>query len=347
MMKWVNDNQAALNIVALVHTGDITNNNTVSGVDQRRLRDGLLEIPPLPGLPDGVPYGVLPGNHDGAPATRRCTTSTSAPPILRPDLLRRALRVRQRQQLHAVQCRRARVHRHTAREAPSAAVLDWADALLKTYSDRRAIVGSHYIMEVGENAPMSSEGLAIYNALKDNPNLFLMLCGHMHGEGKRYDDYQGRRVWTMIADYQDVDGGVGGWMRLLRFSAADNKIHVQTYSPTANGGARYRRALRASSNSTTPRRSQRSGRSMTWSAGEPRDLPWPGRGSARGTSGTTSSDSTSTTTGPYWTFASTTQLRHADATVTTWTRARRTTASRTPAPTRTTPRRATTGTPAR
>ncbi len=113
-------------------------------------------------------------------------------------------------------------------------MLDWADDLLKTYSNRRAIVGSHYIMEVGENAPMSSEGLTIYNALKDNPNLFLMLCGHMHGEGKRYDDYKGRRVWTMIADFQGVDGGTGGWLRLLRFLGGQ-QINVKTYSPTATG----------------------------------------------------------------------------------------------------------------
>jgi len=31
--------------------------------------------------------------------------------------------------------------------------------------------------------------MTIYNDLKDNPNLFLMLCGHVDGEGQRQDIY--------------------------------------------------------------------------------------------------------------------------------------------------------------
>ena len=77
---------------------------------------------------------------------------------------------------------------------------------------------------------------SIYTALKDNPNLFLMLCGHMHssGDGAAYraelgDD--GHTIHIMLADYQDFTNGGNGYLRILRFSPADNKIYATTYSP--------------------------------------------------------------------------------------------------------------------
>ena len=63
----------------------------------------------------------------------------------------------------------------------STAQLDWADALLKANSNRRGIVVQHNIL----NTDNSWNNQAPYTALKDNPNLFLMLCGHMHNKHRR------------------------------------------------------------------------------------------------------------------------------------------------------------------
>src|SRR5205085_6450845 len=57
--------------------------------------------------------------------------------------------------------------------APDAAVLTWADNLLTTYSNRRAIVASHYILNAGNPATFGAQGQAIYNALRGHTNLFL------------------------------------------------------------------------------------------------------------------------------------------------------------------------------
>ena len=51
-------------------------------------------------------------------------------------------------------------------------VLAWADKLLKTHVNRRAIIVSHYITEPGDPAPFGLQGQAIYYALKGNGNLF-------------------------------------------------------------------------------------------------------------------------------------------------------------------------------
>ena len=114
---------------------------------------------------------------------------------------------------------------------PSADVRNWANNLLATHSNRRAIVVSHYIINVGNPGTFGSAGQAIYNALKDNPNLFLMLCGHMHGEGRRVDAYNGNTVNTLLADYQSYPSGGNGFLRILRFSPSKNEIAVETYSP--------------------------------------------------------------------------------------------------------------------
>ena len=112
----------------------------------------------------------------------------------------------------------------------------WAGDVLTAYSDRRAIVVSHSILNypAGDptNTPFTTWGSTIYEALKVYPNLFLMLCGHNHAEGMRTDVYNGNTVYTLLADYQDLPNGGNGYLRILRFSPDNDTIMVQTYSPT-------------------------------------------------------------------------------------------------------------------
>jgi len=85
--------------------------------------------------------------------------------------------------------------------APDAAVLAWADNLLAAHPNRWAIVSTHNLIGTGNPGSFGAQGQAIYDALKDNPNLFLMVSGHNPGEGRRSDTYNGRVVHTVLADY--------------------------------------------------------------------------------------------------------------------------------------------------
>ena len=58
-------------------------------------------------------------------------------------------------------------------------MLAWANGVLQTYANRRAIVVSHYLMETGTSTAFGNQGQATYDALKGNPNLFMMLAGHL------------------------------------------------------------------------------------------------------------------------------------------------------------------------
>ncbi|MGH7930493.1 MAG: PKD domain-containing protein, partial [Candidatus Binatia bacterium] len=118
--------------------------------------------------------------------------------------------------------------------AANPTVLAWADELLKTHVNRRAIVVSHYITEAGNPAPFGVQGQAIYEALKGNANLFLMLSAHRPNEGRRTDIFNGNTVHTLMSDYLARANGGDGWLRILEFSPANNRIRVRTYSPTLN-----------------------------------------------------------------------------------------------------------------
>jgi hypothetical protein len=113
-------------------------------------------------------------------------------------------------------------------------VLSWADNLLATNPTRRGIILSHFISNTGNQGGFGPQGQAIYDALKNRPNLDVMLCGHVPGEGRRQDTFNGNTVHTMLSDYQGRTAGGNGWLRILEFSPANNEIRVKTYSPWLN-----------------------------------------------------------------------------------------------------------------
>jgi hypothetical protein len=117
-------------------------------------------------------------------------------------------------------------------EMANPAALIWASALLDLYPTRRAIVASHAL--IGPDANWCQQGIAVYNALKHAPNLFLMLCAHFAGESRRTDVYNGNTVYTLMANYQGRTNGGDGWLRYLQFSPENDSITVSTYSPTLN-----------------------------------------------------------------------------------------------------------------
>ena len=111
---------------------------------------------------------------------------------------------------------------------PTSAMLDWADALFKQYSSRRGILVSHEILEDGGS--LSSAGSSIFDALKGNPNLFLMMCGHAGVEYLAEQGSDGHAIHIMMADYEGVNSG-NGYLRILTFSPTNDRISATTYSP--------------------------------------------------------------------------------------------------------------------
>ena len=112
------------------------------------------------------------------------------------------------------------------------AVLDWAEAAIVANPDRQVIISTHYMINQGNPASFGAQGQAIYNALSDNANVFLLLGGHVHGEGQREDTgSNGNVIHSLLSDYQELPNGGNGWLRIMEFSPANDEITVSTYSP--------------------------------------------------------------------------------------------------------------------
>jgi hypothetical protein len=300
---WCVNERVTRNIVFAAMEGDITNDNQDAQWQRAVTAMNTLESPS-----PGIPYAISLGNHDqlGGATTlyntyfgvSRFDGRTYYGGHYGSD------NNNSYQLFSASGMDFITIHLGSGDQVPPAAVLSWADGLLKSNASRRAIVVSHSIINAGNPGTFSSAGQAIFDTLKDNSNLFLMLCGHVPGEGRRTDTgTNGNTIHTILSDYQSDNEG-NGWLRILTFSPANNRITVQSYSPYLSqydwGGAgsftlNYTITGGASCSllGTKYGVPSASNTSIAWpSLGTSTEYEWYA----------TVSDGTTTITGPAWTF---------------------------------------------
>jgi hypothetical protein len=226
--QWIVDNKDVRNIVFVTHEGDIVQN---AGVESEWIRANQ-SLSLLDGV---VPYGMGPGNHDQPttfynqyfPFTRYQgrpwygghyqNTNDNNYQLFSGGGLDFVI-------VHLEYC-------------PPAGAVAWASSVFASYPDRIGIMTTHAYLN--ESAQRSTHGCTNTQYLWDglavpNPNLHFMLSGHVHDESRRADVVNGHPVFQMLADYQSRPSGGEGWLRLLRFAPADNRIYVRTFSPWLN-----------------------------------------------------------------------------------------------------------------
>jgi len=250
--QWIVNIKNSLNVAYVAHLGDIVQNGDNGGnTSEWSVADGALKI--LENA--GIPYGVHPGNHDegatggdgDAAYTVLYNTYFGVSRFSGRSYyggnygtnnnnhydLFRAGGMNFIVIYFAYDYNNAGSGLNT--DFPS--VLAWAQGILQQYSDRHAILVSHYMMGNGNPANLSIQGGAIVNGLDGIPNVFLTLAGHYNtlpGEGQRTSVVSGNTVQGLMSDYQDQPNGGNGWLRIMTFSPANNQINVQTYSPVLN-----------------------------------------------------------------------------------------------------------------
>jgi hypothetical protein len=121
---------------------------------------------------------------------------------------------------------------------PDSDDIAWANSVLSTYSERKAIVVTHgYMDKRAVRSLYSFDTAYIWDELiAPNSNIFLVLCVHTHSEARRADLIEGRVVHQLLADYQDRPNGGNGWLRIIEFRENETKaaavdMTVKTYSP--------------------------------------------------------------------------------------------------------------------
>ena len=234
-LDWIVANRKDLNIVYVVHLGDITQNGDGMPEEWAIASNALsrLENPTTTGLPEGIPYGVVPGNHDHRGGTVEFNKYFGVAHFARRPFYGGHFGADNNSHFDKFSASGLEfvvVYIDFNHEKFGYSAIDaWADDVLKSNARRRAILVSHAL--ISTSGAFDLRGHQIYEKLKGNQNLFLMLCGHHHGEARRVDLYEDRAVMTCLSDYQSLPEGGGGFLRLFRFSPAKNTVHVQTYSP--------------------------------------------------------------------------------------------------------------------
>ena len=246
--QWIADNKDSLNIVFVAHLGDVVQKGNTKEIPwmYADYSMSIIEESLITNLEDGIPYGIAVGNHDqgvgvgsvGEPGETELYNQYFG----ENRFLGRSYygghygtKNDQHYVLFSASGYDFIAIFFEYNTDPEESVLVWADSLLNTYSTRRAIIVSHYIIDAGIQPPWGTQGQAIYEGLNDNPNMFLMLCGHKSAEGIRQDTtINGNIVYTLLSDYQYYPNGGNGFLRIMEFSPMNNTIQVKTYSPTLN-----------------------------------------------------------------------------------------------------------------
>ena len=228
-MNWVVANKTSSNIPYVVSLGD--NVDDASSTTQWGNAANAWDLLTA----GGVPYGLQLGNHDGAPSatgnfntyfgSRLSTQATYGGRYGTSDYDNTYATFSASGMDFIVLF----IEYDTTMTATSNPVLVWANGVLQANPTRRAIVVTHDLLNGNS---FTGQGAAIYNALKANPSLFLMLGGHLDTTGQRSDTYNGNTVYSLRSDYQFVDSRQSGYLRVMRFSPANNRIYITTYSPT-------------------------------------------------------------------------------------------------------------------
>jgi len=252
--QWIADHRIDSNIAFVVQLGDcVQNGNNPPGADPRiewkRADTAIkkMESPNIP-LPDGIPYAICVGNHDQGVIGNPNSTNT----FYNEYFGEARFTGRGYYGGHYGTTNNDNHYElfsaggvdfiHISIEyypdgttASLQPVLDWADGLLKAYPGRKGILSSHNLLTTGNPASFQGPGQKIYNDLKDNPNLLLMLAGHVHGEGRRSDVFNGNTIHTVMSDYQNgYTNGGNGYLRIMQFLPDQNLVSIKTYSPYSN-----------------------------------------------------------------------------------------------------------------
>ncbi|MFJ7724641.1 LamG-like jellyroll fold domain-containing protein [Neobacillus sp. NPDC097160] len=116
--------------------------------------------------------------------------------------------------------------------------LEWSKSVLDQHKDKPTIIVSHDVIypETVDNktvAVESSRGQIIWDELVNNNNqVFMTVNGHFFGVTHRVkQNAAGNDVIQMLVNYQYDYRGGNGWLRLVEFDEAKNKLFFRTFSP--------------------------------------------------------------------------------------------------------------------
>jgi hypothetical protein len=250
--QWIADNASTLNIRLVLGLGDIVDGG--GELYQWENADSAMRL-----IDGRVPYMLAIGNHDydrNDPASRTASTKNfntyfgpsrysgqswykgSYPPGSNENFYG----------IHSIAGRQYLVV--VLEFSPRDQALKWADGAVSANSDKDTIIVTHSYTypdntRVGRcdinNAEVfgvgaDNDGEEMWQKfVSKHANIVLVLSGHVKlsdGTGRRADlGIYGNLVNQILADYQHLESGGGGYLRIMKVRPSLNRIEVSTYSP--------------------------------------------------------------------------------------------------------------------
>jgi hypothetical protein len=247
--RWVRDNRMRLNIVFLVHEGDIVQ---ADAHEEWAIARKAMSI-----LDGKVPYCMCLGNHDmgfekadnkygGNIAVNRTTRFNDYFPRKKfaersefggtfdPD--------RHDNSWYHFEAAGMKFLIVALEYHPRDEVLDWANTTVAEHPDHRVIVLTHAYLKGNKTRSARKLKLKGNNGeqmwqkfVRRHRNIFMVLCGHFSGEAvlTSAGDH-GNPVHQVLSDYQHLNNGGESWLRYMVFHPEANKIRIHTYNPALN-----------------------------------------------------------------------------------------------------------------
>jgi hypothetical protein len=232
-VKWIADNKESLKLKYVIHTGDIVDKSYQEYEWEEADRDmKVLENA-------GIPYGVLAGNHDVGHQTGDYTKFWEYFGEWRFKNM----------PTFGGSYDNNRGHYDLVSANGNDFIIvymgwglaeeeiQWMNEIVARYPERKAILCLHeYLLVSNNRAPIADKIFEM--VVKPNKNVIAALSGHYHDAELKIDELDDngdgipdRSVYQMLADYQGAEEGGLGYIRLLQFDIANNKLRVKTYSP--------------------------------------------------------------------------------------------------------------------
>ena len=164
--------QAAQNIPYVAHLGDITNDGDNAPAQWMNAQNALYVLETAPA---DIAYGAALGNHDQIGGTTQYNTAFGATHFASRSYYGGHYGTNNNNHYDLFSAGGMDfIVIYVENGGPSDVnILNWASGLLQTHSNRRGIVILHDLLTTS-NA-FSTQGTTLYNALRGNANLFLMM----------------------------------------------------------------------------------------------------------------------------------------------------------------------------
>jgi hypothetical protein len=259
--QWIADNWDRLNIKFVMHEGDITNDNTVAQWNAADAAHDILDAA-------GIPYAMTTGNHDYGPSGNGSSRNTSMNnanyfPVSRfssmPTFGGTWQTNRSENNWHTFQAGGRKWLALSLEFGPRDAVIDWAHQVIFDHPDHSVFIATHaytywdgnrlddknrpdhtgdphdYGMDNGPGAV--NDGQELWEKLvSKHPNVFMVFSGHIgfiSGRQTAWGDF-GNPVYELLSDFQSMDFGGSGYLRIMTFKADGRTVDLHSYSPWLN-----------------------------------------------------------------------------------------------------------------